>query len=442
MKNNNHYPTNGGAAMMIIVLFFVFISLTILIGIIAPTIQEFKIASTAFSSKNSYFLSESGAEDVMYRFKNSKQVGASETLSLNGGTTNIVINSTSTGKQIISTGNINNFIRKVETNFILGTGISFHYGVQAGNGGFNLSNSSSVTGNIHSGGPIVGAGNFIYGDAVSAGATGLIKGVHVTGSAYSHVLGASSPSTQVDKDAYYTSITPNVTVVGIKYPNSTDQATADLPISDDQINTWKSDAEAGGTLSSSACDSYSASTNTCTISSSMTLGPVKIPFNLLIKSSSGVLTVAGPLWVTGNITTQTGPTIRMSSSLGATNVAIIADNPSDRISSSIIEIGQSTSFQGSGSQGSFVFMISQNNSAENGGSVDAIAMNQGASALVAYASHGQITLSQSVSLKEVTAYKIVLTQSANVTYDTGLPSTIFATGPSGGYDILSWKEIP
>jgi hypothetical protein len=87
-------------------------------------------------------------------------------------------------------------------------------------------------------------------------------------------------------------------------------------------------------------------------------------------------------------------------------------------------------------------MISQNNSSENGGSTDAISMSQGASALVAYASHGQITLSQSVSLKEVTAYKIILTQSANVTYDTGLPSTVFSTGPSGGYSILNWKEIP
>jgi uncharacterized protein YebE (UPF0316 family) len=68
-------------------------------------------------------------------------------------------------------------------------------------------------------------------------------------------------------------------------------------------------------------------------------------------------------------------------------------------------------------------------------------MNQGASALVAYASHGQITLSQSVSVKEVTAYKIILTQSANVTYDTGLPNTLFESGPSGGYDVTYWGEI-
>ncbi len=67
-------------------------------------------------------------------------------------------------------------------------------------------------------------------------------------------------------------------------------------------------------------------------------------------------------------------------------------------------------------------------------------MNQGSAAMVTYASHGQVSLSQSVSLKEVTAYKIVLTQSANVIYDSGLPSTLFQGGPSGGYELLSWEE--
>ena len=130
----------------------------------------------------------------------------------------------------------------------------------------------------------------------------------------------------------------------------------------------------------------------------------------------------------------------MASALGSTNVAVIADNPADRSSSGIINIGQSTVFQGSGAVGSFVFMISQNNSAENGGSTEAISMNQGASALVAYAGHGQVSLSQSVSVKEVTAYKINLSQSANVTYDTGLPSLLFQSGPAGGYDVTSWFE--
>ena len=309
--------------------------------------------------------------------------------------------------------------------------ISFHYGVQAGNGGFTLQNSSKIAGNVFSSGPVIGSNtNDIYGSVVSSGLDGLVYGIHATSSVYAHTIGAAGQSTRIDGDAYYATMI-NTTVSGASHPNSPDQPTANLPITDDQISEWEAIAEAGGTIDS--CDRN----GDYTISSSVSLGPKKIACNLIIKSSSGVLMVTGTLWITGNITAQTGPTIKMDASLGSTNVAIIADNPSNTTGSGIITIGQSTIFQGSGSPGSFVFLISQNNSAESGGSTAALAMGQGASALVAYASHGLILLEQSVSVKEVTGYKIALSQSSNVIYDTGLPNTVFQSGPGG-----SWSFVP
>ena len=433
---------DGGAAMLIAVIFFLFATMTIILGVASPILKQATVSKNIITSKGSYYLAESSAEDVLYRLKNSKQVANTETLSLNGGTVTTNVTNITGGKLIVSDGEVSALTRKVQITVALGTGIAFHYGVQSGMGGFLLQNSSSITGNVFSGGPITGSGNYIYGDVISAGADGLIDGIHATGTAYAHnIRKTTSNPTIIDKDAYYTNIDAGVVVNGNSYPGSTDQPIVPLPISDDQINTWESDAEAGGVMLTSECDSYSSASQTCTISSSKTIGPKKIPFNLLIKSSSAVLTVAGPLWITGNFTTQTGPTIKMAASLGSSNVAIIADNPSDRSGSSLITVGQTTVFQGSGSPGSFVFLISQNNSSETGGSIDAISMNQGASALVAYASHGQITLGQSVSVKEVTAYKIILTQSANVVYDTGLPSTVFQSGPAGGYDVTDWREI-
>ena len=127
----------------------------------------------------------------------------------------------------------------------------------------------------------------------------------------------------------------------------------------------------------------------------------------------------------------------MDASLGAQNVAIIADNPSDQINSSIISIKNTATFRDSGTLGSFIFLISQNKSAEVGGSVEAFSLSNSASALIAYAAHGLIPLTNNVSLKEVTAYKIILRNSANVTYDTGLPSSVFESGPGG-----SWSFIP
>lgn len=438
MRQNN---SQRGQAIITSVVFLLFISLSLVLGISSSSLREFKITEDSTKSKQSYFLAEAALEDIYYRLQNGKQVSSTEVLSLNGGTATTTVTNTSTGKRLVITSTIGDVTRKLQADLILGTGISFHYGIQSGNGGFTLANSSSVTGNVFSGGSVIGAGgNMVYGDIISSGSNGSVYGIHATGTVYAHNIGLAGNSTTIDKDAYYQNKI-NTTVNGTSYPNSPDQPVAELPISDEQINEWEAEALAGGVMLSSSCDSYSSSTNTCTISSSKTLGPKKIPFNLLIKSSSGVLTVAGPLWVTGNITAQTGPTIKMSSGLGSQNVAVIADNPANRLTSSIIDIGQSTIFSGSGSPGSFVFMISQNNSAENGGSTDAVSMNQGASALVAYASHGQITLSQSANVKEVTAYRINLTQSANVTYDTGLPNTVFSAGPSGGYQIQSWTEI-
>ncbi|MEK7604356.1 MAG: hypothetical protein AAB442_00970 [Patescibacteria group bacterium] len=313
----------------------------------------------------------------------------------------------------------------------IGNTISFHYGIQGGQGGFELYQSSTIIGNVFSSGSVIGVnGNVIEGEVISTGTSGLVYGIHATGTIYAHTIGHEDHATQADKDAYYVTKI-NTTVGGTSYPNSPDLEPVALPISDQQISEWESYAEAGGTIAS--CDGN----GDYVISTSMSLGPKKIACNLVVKTTSGVLSVTGPLWITGNISTKTGPTIRIDPSLGNQNVAIIADNPADPAGSGIIDIGQNSVFLGSGSPNSFVFLISQNRSAEQGGSTVAMSMNQGSSALVAYASHGLIELKQTVDVKEATGYKIVMSNSAKVTYDSGLPSTLFQGGPGGSWGFLA-----
>lgn len=434
MKAYNTKTQKHGHAMLTALLFFTFVSTLIVFGIVTPIIQQVRIGLDLFRSKESFFLADNAIEDVVYRLKNRKVVDAVEYLSLNRGFSTTTVANIVDGKEISSIANTQDSIRKIKLTIALGTGVSFNYGIQSGQGGFRLYNSSSVSGNIFSAGSVIGDGNYIYGDVISAGPSGLVYGIHATGSVYANTIGKTGNTTIVGKDAFYQNKVSTV-VNGTSYPGSQDQGVVALPISDELIARWENDATAGGVIT--ACDSK----GDYTITSSVTLGPVKIACNLVVKSSSAVVTVAGPVWVTGNITFQTGPTVRMLPSLGNINVPIIADNPANRLTSGIISVGQTTIFQNSGSTGSFVFLISQNNSAENGGTLDAISMNQGAAALVAYAGHGQITLSQSVSLKEVTAYKIILSQTANVLYDKGLPNTLFQSGPSGGYQFLNWEEI-
>ena len=429
------YKKPRGQVMLAVVIFFLAFSLALVLGFAEPVLRSTKSIGDVRFSIQAYYAAESLAGDLAYRYIVGKEAVSGETLTVTEATATSLIAVILGGIEITSIGTNTNFLRAAKISLELGDGIAFRFASQAGPGGFDLQNSSSITGNVFSEGPVKGTGsNMIYGDVVSSGATGHIYGIHSTSTVYAHTIGSASQPTTIDRHAYYATTITNTTVNGTQYPGSSDQPVAALPISDAQISEWEDQAVAGGTITS--CDG----SGNYEITASVTLGPKKIECNLVIKGNNVVLTITGPLWVTGNITTQTGPMIQIDPALGSQNVAIIADNPPDTSGSGIIDIQQNTEFQGSGSAGSFVFMISQNNSAESGGTTDAISLGQGASALVAYAAHGKITLSQSVSVKEVTAYKVVLQNTANVVYDTGLPTTLFDSGPSGGYTIVGWTE--
>lgn len=433
MTSSRRSAEKGSVLLLTIVFLGIFVTVSVaLLGYITSSIRAER---TTIASAQALALAEGAIDRAISQINaDPSYAGEANTTLGNGAFTISVANVDSSTKRVTATASVPASapvaVRTIKATIAISSdNVSFHYGIQSGMGGFTLSNSASITGNVFSGGSVIGGGgNYVYGDVVSSGPSGLVYGIHATSSVYAHTIGMAGTPTIIDKDAYYVTKS-NTTVGGTSYPDSPDQPTADLPISDAQISEWESQAEAGGTIST--CDSH----GDYIVSTDRTLGPVKIACNLVVKSTSGVLKVSGPIWVAGNITTQTGPTIRIDPALGSQNVAIIADNPADQTGSGIISVGQSTVFQGSGAANSFVFLISQNRSAELGGSTVAVAMAQGASALVAYAAHGLLTLSQSVSVKEATGYKIALSQSANVTYDRGLPSTVFKSGPGGSWSL-------
>ncbi|MFA6999649.1 MAG: choice-of-anchor R domain-containing protein [Candidatus Paceibacterota bacterium] len=175
--NKYKIKQNRGAAMMILVLFFIFISVTILIGVITPTIREFKIATDSFQSKQTYFLAESGVEDVLYRLKNSKQTSGTETLVLGDSQAVTTVTDIGGGQKEISTlGDTNSHQRKIDVTLNTATGVSFNYGVQVGTGGVYL-DSGIINGNVYSNGPITASSsgsNLISGTAISANSPSLI----------------------------------------------------------------------------------------------------------------------------------------------------------------------------------------------------------------------------------------------------------------------------
>ena len=426
---NFQSSTNRGQAIFFAAIFFLAISLTMTLGIVVP-VENGVLATRALARGNqSFFAAEAAAQDVSYRLMNGLSVDAVEVLTLGGASAVATTTTTANGKEITSAGTNDNFVRKSKTTLTSGTGAAFYYGVQVGAGGIVLENSSSILGNIYSNGAVDGSGsNLIKGDVVSAGADGLVDGIHATSSVYAHTIQNST----ADKDAYYQVISGS-TVIGTSHSGSADQSTTTLPISDAQIAQWESDAAAGGII---------ASPCPYKITDTATIGSKKIVCDMEISGTGYTLTLTGPLWIQGTLTIKNSPTIKIASSLGGASVALIADNSANRTTGSKIASGNSAVFEGSGTSGSFVLLVSQNRSAEDGGGEEAITFANGTSgAILAYAGHGEILMQNSVKLKEVTAYRIRLKNSAEVKYETGLANLLFTAGPSGGYTLDGWKEV-
>lgn len=422
--------------VILLALIFAGIFMTVSTALVGYVTAYGRLERTVVAAAQALAIAEGAIDKAAYELNQNPSYSGESNVPLGNGVFTITVSTIDSGtRRISATGYVPNnvspmAIKTVKATVALNDSIiSFHYGIQSGNGGFLMENSSTVTGNVFSGGSVIGtSANMIYGDVISSGASGRVYGIHATSSVYAHSIGKDDTTTIIDKNAYYVTKT-HTTVTGTSYPNSPDQPTVDLPISDAQIGEWETEAAAGGTATCSGGE-YNIS------SGSVNLGPIKVPCDLTI-SNSAIVTIYGHIWVTGNIAVENSATVKMAASLGAQNVAIIADKPSDQLNSSTISVRNTATFENSGTPGSFVFLISQNRSAEIGGTVAAFELSNSASALVAYAAHGLIPLANSVSLKEVTAYKIKLQNSANVMYDKGLPNTVFESGPGA-----SWSFIP
>ncbi len=416
-----------GAAVLTAVVFFLIMSLVIIFAAAPLALGESQEVRDLVGSKRAYTLAEGGAEDVVYRLKRGFPISAKESIAIASSTVSVAISDAVDGVREVSSAGVDPLTsthRTVKVVVNPSQDVSFHFGIQVGQGGFTLQNSSSVIGSVFSNGPIVGSGNTIYGDVISGGTTGLISGVHATGSAYAHTITSST----IDKNAYYQTISGS-TVAGVSYPGSTDLPVGSLPIDDETIEEWKAEALEGGVISSPC---------TYVISSPTTLGPKKVNCDLEVRNTT--LTLSGVVWVNGNIKIK-GSTVKIATAQTDRAIALIADNPTNRTTSSKITIETTSTFVGNGSLNSNVSLISQNSSKEQGGTERAIDLLQSAQGdLLLYAGHGEVTLGNSSDLHEITAYAIRISNNASITYKSGLANVNFTSGPGGGFGIASWLE--
>ena len=422
---------------MTAVMFFVTITIALALGLSSPVIREYQTSRDFEKSKGAYYLSEAGHEDALYRIKKGKTIDPQEILTLGGNTATTTITTVSNAeKSIGSLGDILTNTRRVKSTLTTSSGASFSYGVQAGDGGVLLQNSSTITGNLFSSGPVVGSNNVVSGTVISGGTTGLngsISGV-INQGGNSMYAGTISGST-ISGSAYCNSISSSSTSVCKTLAAQTAQA---FPITAQQIADWETAAAAGG--------SVTCSSGKYTITTNVTIGPKKIPCDLEITGAGTgngpTITLTGPIWATGNIRIRNHLTIRIDPTLLGQTIVMIADNPADHINSSTVSVeGSGLNFTGAPGGSSWVMLISENAGASQGNPSEAIQLEQGAAGdILLYARLGDIKLENSASVKEVTGYKITLQNSANVIYTSGLQNALFTSGPGGSWTIQDWKE--
>ncbi|MCK5490768.1 MAG: hypothetical protein KAI67_02910 [Candidatus Pacebacteria bacterium] len=242
----------------------------------------------------------------------------------------------------------------------------------------------------------------------------------------------------IDGDAYYQVISGS-TIGGTSFPGSPDEPIASLPISDGNISDWKAEAEAYGDLPSSLCN--------ITTDTIIEGGKLECPsgFN---PDISVIVTLKGTLWVKGNFTLSNNVKFILDSGYGSNSGIIIVDDSGNEAIGGKIIIENNNVICGSqglnvGEDGcrpsneTYILMLSTH----SGTATNAIEVSNNADGAIFYAHNGTAHIKNNANLKEVTAYKLSLENNATVTYESGLASTSFSSGPGGGYEIENWNEI-
>ena len=261
----------------------------------------------------------------------------------------------------------------------------------------------------------------LYFSVSTGGINGSISGVDVgqnsIGDAWANIVN----NVDVAGNLYCKSGSGNNKACDTSQPDPVAQP---FPISEGNIMQWKSEAESGSTIEGD----YTINDTTAI------LGPVKINGNLTVTNNT-TLTINGTVWVTGNISITNNVVIRMSAGYGDASAAVVTDGR--------ISLSNNVEFYGSGTQGSYIMLLSTSDcpvSPSCGGS-DAITIGNNVGAVILNAQKGTISFSNNASAKEAVGNKISLSNNAVISYETGLANVNFASGPSGGWDIVSWKEV-
>lgn len=361
----------------VLVFFLGLMTLGLLLAVTIMSYQGyvFRNAKQISSKQDSTYVAEAGLEKGLAAFlANPNYTG--ENLNIGNGSTTVSVSpgATASEKVLSAIGTVNGQIRRIRVKLetqASGVAVAFHYALQVGNQGMTMGNGNVITGNLYSNQNITAGNNS-----------------SVTGS-------ASAVGT----------ISRGLTVSGQKL---TGQPVQPLPTFD--ANFWRTKAQAGTTINGN----YSPT-------SGSTIGPLYVTGNLTFGNSVNV-TVAGPVYVAGNIVFGNTITLNVASSLAPYGVMVIADGT--------VTFGNSLDVVRPNGTG-YILVASTSTSSS------AITMGNGTSVVNApiYAPNGGIVIGNSAHIVSFTARRVTIGNNAVITYDSGLASASFSSGPSGTWTI-------
>lgn len=459
-KNQKREIREKGAAALIVSMILLSLAVVLIPTFIFLTQASQVAVQNQLKTATAYYAAEAAVEDNIYRIKKGMRYSESNNLTVEGASATVAIASIGSQKIITVESQALARHRKIEAVLAIeGVAVDFHYGAQVGNGGLEMANASKVTGSVYSNGNIVGDNKpEITGDAFAASSSSIsgmkiggkaraynmtdsqvgknatianqLDNASISGSAYA----ANITKSQISGDATYITIDERTTVGGRRIATTTAPeplARQSFPISEEQLDQWEREAADGGTISS-PCP-YEISKKT------ITFGPKKINCDLIIRTD-GVLILTGPVWVKGNISVENNGIIKLSGYFGNRSSVIIADDPDDRPSKSVIKVKNKGQFQGSGTAGSYILAVSRNNSAASGGDITAIDIGNSSLSSIFFAPEGLVEIGNLIGVKEVTAHKLKMANQSAVTYESGLASLLFTSGPTAGWNLIDWQE--
>lgn len=252
------------------------------------------------------------------------------------------------------------------------------------------------------------------------GGAGYVGGVTIGSGGVGNAWATTVRGASVAGSLYCTTGTNNNKVCNTTQGSPSPQG---LPFSDANIEDWKEEGEAGGTITGDYNVNWAGAT----------LGPKKITGNLSV-SGGGTLTLSGTLYVQGNVSVSGGGKIVLPSNFAESSGKIVSDG------TMTINGGGSA---GSGTSGSYLFLVTTSKCPYDisCSGANAITITGGAGAIAVNAQEGTVSLSGGASIKAAVGNTINISGGSSVTYETGLASPTFQSGPSGAYVVTSWKEL-